>query len=231
MLRTNLSTRPFYNVRLVQLALVAAAIVVVAFALVNLSQYRSLSAHETQLANRLQGSLTRAAHLRRDAAQARAGVDRKQLELVAVAAREANALIDRRIFSWTELLNRLEITLPDAVKVQAIRPTADADGDLTVDLLIQGHKEEDVEAFIEQLQKTGAFQGLYTRSQTTTPAGLLEISLVGRYVPGAPGAVKAAAAGPAPATAKAEAAAKGPESVSPAARGVKPSAPSRGREE
>ena len=54
----------------------------------------------------------RAATLRADAERARRSVDRAQLETVAAAAREANRLIDQRTFSWTELLNRLEATLP-----------------------------------------------------------------------------------------------------------------------
>ena len=46
------------------------------------------------------------------AAQLRASVDPQQIDAASVEARQANELIDRRTFSWTELFNRFETTLP-----------------------------------------------------------------------------------------------------------------------
>ena len=41
---------------------------------------------------------------------------------MASAAREANLLIDRRTFSWTELFNQFEATLPADVRISTITP-------------------------------------------------------------------------------------------------------------
>ena len=67
----------------------------------------------------------RAADLRQQAASLRATVDPRQIEFASAEARQANDLIDRRTFSWTELLNRFETTLPDDVRIVAVRPTVD----------------------------------------------------------------------------------------------------------
>jgi hypothetical protein len=49
MLRTNLSTRPFYNIRAVRLALAAAAAIVTAITIFNVVQSIALSAREGEL--------------------------------------------------------------------------------------------------------------------------------------------------------------------------------------
>jgi len=118
-----------------------------------------------------------------DADRARRGVNREDLGRVAAAAREANTLIDQRTFSWTELLNRLEATLPPDVRVQSIQPTTDKQGNLTITLIVFGRQAEDIEQFIEQLEGTGSFQHVVSLSETTNPQGLLEVSLEGQYAP------------------------------------------------
>ncbi len=183
MLRTNLSTRPFYNERLVQLVLAAVALVILGLTAFNVVQLRTLTTRQTQLLGRVGGDEKRAAALRADAEVARHNVDRAQLESVAAAAREANALIDQRTFSWTDLLNRLEATLPADVRIQTIRPTTDREGRFLVTMGVVGHRVEDIEQFVEQLEATGAFRHVISRTETTNPQGLLEVVLEARYLP------------------------------------------------
>ena len=182
MLRMNLSTRPFYNERAAQFVLGAVALLIAALTVFNAVQYRSLSVRHTQLLGQVEDAERRATTLRGDAERARQNVDRAQLLTVAAAAREANGLIDQRAFSWTELLNRLEATLPADVRIQSIRPSTDRDGNMTVTMLVLGRRAEDIEQFVEQLETTGAFRHLYSRTETTNPEGLLEATLEGWYL-------------------------------------------------
>jgi type IV pilus assembly protein PilN len=183
MLRTNLSTRPFYNERAVQIALATGALVIVALTAFNVVEFRSLSARHTQLVGRVGEAERRAATLRTDADRARRSVDRAELERVASAAREANALIDQRTFSWTGLLNQLEATLPPDVRIQSIQPAADKDGNLRVGMVVLGKRAEDIEQFIEQLEGTKTFRHVLSLSESANAQGLLEVSLEGWYVP------------------------------------------------
>jgi hypothetical protein len=211
MLRTNLSTRPFYNERVVQLLLAAAALVIVGLTALNVVQLRVLSTRHAQVLGRVGGDEKRAVTLRADAEKARSNVDRAQLETVAAAAREANELIDQRTFSWTDLLNRLESTLPADVRIQTIRPATDKDGRLSVSMVVLGHRAEDIEQFVEQLEATGVFRHVYSRTETTTQQGLLEVVLEGQYLTSEPAAEKGnAAAAPAASPAGATAAASQP---------------------
>ena len=80
MIRTNLSTRPFYNERSVRLILLAVAIAVVAFTAFNASRVLRYSRSDTRLATQASRDEARAADLRQQAARLRATVDSKQID-------------------------------------------------------------------------------------------------------------------------------------------------------
>jgi Tfp pilus assembly protein PilN len=183
MLRTNLSTRPFYNERIVQIALGAAALAILGLTAFNALELRSLAERHAGLLGRVDEAERHAAALRVDADRTRRSLNREELEGVAAAAREANALIDQRTFSWTELLNQLEATLPNDVRVQSVQPRTDKQGNLTIAMVVFGRQAEDIEQFIERLEATKAFQHVVSLSETTNPQGLLEVSLEGWYGP------------------------------------------------
>jgi len=183
MLRTNLSTRPFYNVRAVQATLALVTAVVVAITLFNVVQYARLSALERSLGADALRAETEAARLRGEAAQLRAQINPKELELVATAAREANTVIDQRAFSWTELFSQFEQTLPEDVRITAVQPRLERDGRLMVAIQIQARRVEDADAFIEALEGRGTFHNVLPTEEQTAQSGLIEAVLEGEYVP------------------------------------------------
>ncbi|MFN2447874.1 MAG: hypothetical protein ABR606_20090, partial [Vicinamibacterales bacterium] len=112
MLRTNLASRPFYNERLVRAGLLLVALVAVVFTLFNVVQVMSLRARSRELETRVAESTARAAALRAEAQKIRQSLNQQDVSAVQAAARQANHLIERRAFSWTELFNHFETTLP-----------------------------------------------------------------------------------------------------------------------
>ncbi len=192
MLRTNLSTRPFYNERLVSAALAFAALIVLVLTVFNVVQLTSLSRRNAALGGSVNRAEAEAEKFRRDATYARSQVDRERLQAVLEASQEANRLIDRRVFSWTGLLNQLEATLPPDVRIQAIRPSSD-DEVLRLEMTVFARRPEDVETFIARLEATGAFRNVVPKQDSTTPEGLLEVLLEGQYVQAAGGRPAAAA--------------------------------------
>ena len=121
MLRSNLSTRPFYNERRVHLAAALVALAVVAFTAWNVTRLVTLSSRRADLRTQIAADEQVAADLRRRAAALEGSVDTAALTEVAASAREANAVIDRRTFSWTTFFNRLEDTLPPGVMIAGPR--------------------------------------------------------------------------------------------------------------
>ena len=215
MLHTNLSTRPFYNERAAQVALGAAALLVVAFTVFNIVEWRVLSERHAALVARVGGDEGAAATMRNTAERERRSLNRAELDRVAAASREANGLIDRRVFSWTGLLDRLEATVPPNVRVVTLRPSTDREGHLVVTIVAVGRQAEDIQQFVDQLKATGSFRQLVSRNETTDPQGLLQVALEGQYTPGAP---------PRPASAK-PAAAAGSNAPAKAPAPVKQAAP------
>jgi Tfp pilus assembly protein PilN len=182
MLRTNLATRPFYNERAVQLVLGLLLILVVAVTAFNAAELIRLSASQRTLGARAAESEREAARLRTQAATVRAQINAKELETVASAAREANGIIDQRAFSWSELFDQLEQTLPDDVRITAIDPTLTKEGLFIIQIAVQARRSEDVDQFIESLEKTGSFREMITPVESTNDDGLLEAVIRGTYI-------------------------------------------------
>lgn len=183
MLRTNLSTRPFYNERLVLVALAALALAVLAITVFNLREAFVLAGRQAELQARADEFAQRARTLRGEAARLRGGINPTELEATTAAAREANAIIERRAFSWTELFNRFEETLPDDVRITSVRPKVERDGSIAVTVILVARGVTGVDAFIENLEQQGTFTGLLSREEFVNEDGLLRATIEGRYQP------------------------------------------------
>jgi Tfp pilus assembly protein PilN len=182
-IKANLSTRPFYNEHLVHVWLIAVAVAVLAATAFNASRVLRYSRSDTRLATQASGDESRAADLRRQAAQLRSSVDPRQIDFAAADARQANDLIDRRTFSWTELFNRFETTLPNDVRIASVKPRVDRERGILLAINVLAKTVDDVNEFIENLEKTGAFMNIRPADERTDDSGLLISSLEAIYVP------------------------------------------------
>jgi Tfp pilus assembly protein PilN len=179
-LRTNLATRPFYNVRAVHTMIAALALVVLVFTLFNAVQLVRLMASQRTLGARAAAQESEAERLKADAARIRTQINQKELEAVSAAAREANGIIDRRAFSWTALLTQLEGTLPDDMRITTVQPRLDQ-GVFKIGLIAEARRAEDVATFIEALEKTGSFKDVVPLQQQGVESGLIRVALEGTY--------------------------------------------------
>ena len=185
MIRTNLATRPFYNERAVQAWLLVAAVIIGLVTVFNVTRVLQYSRSDTQLGTEATRDEARAADLRGQAARLRATVDPKLLDFASSEARQANDLIDRRTFSWTELFNRFETTLPDEVRITSVRPRLDKQNGIVLGITVVARGVDDVYAFMQKLQETKAFAAMHPVEEHYNEVGLLESQLETTYVPGA----------------------------------------------
>lgn len=188
-LRTNLATRPFYNQRLAAVIVGVLAVVVLVFTLVNIGALVSLSGRSAELRGEAAENDARTADLRRRAQHARASVNPDHFERIAAAAHEANVLIDGRTFSWTELFNRFEATLPAGVRITAVQPQRDDQGRFVVTIGVVAREVDEVNAFMEALEERGGFRDVLARREQVDEEGLIETTVSGTYVPSAAPAV------------------------------------------
>jgi hypothetical protein len=177
-IRTNLATRPFYNVRAVQVVLGALALVVLAVTVFNAVQIIRLSASQRTLGAKASAAEEEAQRLRLEAQQIRTRIDPKELEVVAVAAAEANAIIDQRTFSWTSLMTHLEATLPADVRITEITPRP---SDRLVVIAVESRSVEDLDEFIIGLEETGAFHDVLATNEVTMENDVIAAVIEARY--------------------------------------------------
>lgn len=183
MLKTNLSTRPFYNLRAVRVLLGAVALLVLGLTLFNVAQLVRLTASQYTLGARAADAEREAADLRADAARIRSQIDPQELRVVADAAREANTIIDQRAFSWTDLLAQFEATLPPDVRITTVQPRLDKGGEFIVAVGVEARRSEDLDGFIEALETEGGFRNVLSIQEQTSNAGLIQALVQGSYAP------------------------------------------------
>ena len=181
MLRTNLSTRPFYNDRIVRVGIAAATVIVAALTAFNVAQIYTLNRRNAELVARAEAAEDRAQTLRDQAQQIRQTLDANEVATIQAAATEANLLIERRAFSWTDLFNRFEETLPADVRVASVEPQVDTEGRMLVVATVYTRRIEDLIEFIERLEETGAFRGILSRQDAAEDDGTMRSVIQGYY--------------------------------------------------
>jgi hypothetical protein len=185
MIRTNLSTRPFYNERAVHALAALVAIVVLSIAAWQVVRIVNLSRFKTDLNTAIKKHKAETEVRQRDAETIRRGIDQKELAIVAARAKEANELIEQRTFSWTQLFNLIEATLPGDVMLVAVRPDfKDAVTEINMD--VQSKSTDDTQAFWDALVKTGAFNNVLWSSTQFTDDGLNKMQMRAAYTPSQP---------------------------------------------
>ncbi len=181
MLRTNLATRPFYNERAVHVALVLVGALVVAVTISNVTRIVALSGRHTDLGLQVSRDEVAAREMSSQTEAVQQEIDGEELQAVSAAVREANALIGLRMFSWTELFNRIETTLPPDVMMTSVRPEVDGER-VSVSMVVVGRRVDAIDEFIEALEATGSFEGLLARQEEATADGMYRTMLRGRYL-------------------------------------------------
>ena len=181
MLRTNLATRPFYNERAVYvvLGLVAAvglgALYFEATRIIDLSRLNTTRTRQAEEDERAGTDLSvLAADIQRQ-------ISPDALAGVTAAAREANLLIDQRVFSWTAFFNRIETTLPPDVMVTDVRPDI-APGSVELTMGVLGRRLDDINEFIAALEDSGAFTDVLSPSAELTDDGMYRAVVRGTYL-------------------------------------------------
>jgi len=193
MLRTNLSTRPFYNTRAVRIGLAVVGVIAAGLTVFNTAELWRLQRANREFGATVAQNESQAADLRQKARAIQQAIDLTQLSQVAQAAREANELIERRAFSVTERLNPLQLTLPPEVRISSVQPQVDDEGRVLVAISVQSRQQEDLDSFIEALEKTGVFREVLSRSDQSAEDGSLMSVLQAYYQAQTPGTAAPAA--------------------------------------
>ena len=178
MLKINLATRPFYNERVIDTVLLllgTGALVLMALGgrtVLQLSNTYADVVRTAELSELQTGTVTQ------EMVTLNQSVSEDELEMLRLSAAEANRLIDQRVFSWTELFNVIEETLPDRVMLTGLRPTGTS-GSMSLTIGVVGERVTDIEQFIEELEATGSVDNVLARQEQRTENGMYSAQLTG----------------------------------------------------
>jgi hypothetical protein len=194
MIRTNLSTRPFYNERAVHVVAAILAVVLLALTVWQVGRVVRLSRYRTELQTVIKRNRAETESNTSQAQQIRRGLDQQQLAALAASAREANDLIAQRTFSWTEIFNQIEATLPGDVMLLGVQPDF-SEGMTRLHMDVQGKSEEEIDAFWQRLEKTGSFRDAEWSNMTVVDETLRRVTMSVVYL-GRPAGPRPASAAP-----------------------------------
>ena len=180
MLKINLATRPFYNERVIDTVLLllgTGALVLMALGGRTVLQLSNTYADVVRTAEL---SELQTVTVTQEMVTLNQSVSEDELEMLRLSAAEANRLIDQRVFSWTELFNIIEETLPDRVMLTGLRPTGTS-GSMSLTIGVVGERVTDIEQFIEDLEATGSVDNVLARQEQRTEDGMYSAQLTGEF--------------------------------------------------
>jgi hypothetical protein len=182
MLKGNLSTRPFYNEKLVSLALGGILLVAVGLTVFNVVQLFSLTRERRVLNSHIERDRGEAARINAQADAIQRTIDRQRLQLLAAGTREANELIDQRTFSWTEFFGVIEKTLPRDVRLIGVSPRVEK-GEFKIAMRVMARTPDEVAKFADGLTATGYFYDVIPAETQRNDDGTDTLTLVAGYLP------------------------------------------------
>ena len=180
MLKLNLATRPFYNERVIDSVLLLLGIVALVLMVAGGRTVIQLSNTYTDVVKMAELSETQVGTVTQEMVALNQSVSEDELEALRLSAAEANRLIDQRVFSWTELFNIIEQTLPNRVMLTGLRPIRNS-GSMTLTIGVIGERITDIEQFIEDLEATGSVGNVLARQEQRTEDGMYSAQLIGEF--------------------------------------------------
>ncbi len=178
MLKINLATRPFYNESVVHFVLLVIGTGSLVLMALGGGTIFELSRSYAEVVKRAEQSEAQVGAVTQEIRGLNEDVSEDELETLRLSAVEANRLIDQRIFSWTELFNVIERTLPNRVMLTGLRPTGTS-GNMTLTIGVIGERVADIEQFIEQLEASSSIANVLARQEQRTDDGMYSAQLIG----------------------------------------------------
>ena len=176
----NLARRPFRNERLPTLVLLVGCA-----ALLGLSVHHALAARDL-LPERTSGVDGELVALEAEVGRLRAETDRLRRDGVPAGDLQQWAvvrdLVDRRAFSWSELLGHLEEVVPANVRIVSIAPQG-SEGRIEVRFRAIGRTVEDGLELLQALQDRGEFREPFLTTVVESSEGI-DLNYTVDYAPG-----------------------------------------------
>ena len=182
----NFARRPFRNERPVLAVLFLALLAGLILLAANVHLYTRFSREVEGIRQGISWLEQRRDRARRLSEGSRAALNNYRLSSLALESSGLQTIVRERRFSWTQLLARLERTLPPEVRLARLIPRFEASDAVSLELAVVGRGPQSVVRTVASLTRDPSFQAVDLRSETSPEAGIPEgysFLLTIRYVP------------------------------------------------
>lgn len=167
--RLNLASRPFRNEALPNLGFLLALLLGVGATAQHALHLRRLLGETSSTLHTQVVALEQ--ELQQLRSEARSGRVAAPLPATLAEWRVVKALVDRRSFSWSQLLSRLEEALPAGVRLTSIAPLNPAADRVPLEVAAVARSRDEGFEFARVLLQQGSFRDVYPESVRSTPRG------------------------------------------------------------
>ena len=181
----NLAARPYRDYRPLYAVVVVASLLIAFLMLNNIDTYYRY-VRETQTTRQEIARLANEIQKERQSTQAAANqIKTIDLETLGRQSRFINAQLAERAFSWSELLERLEVVLPSDVRILSIAPSFDDNGMVNLRISCEAKTAEGMVLTIDRFNASPHFANPFPSSDTNTD-GAYRFGLSVDYKPSVP---------------------------------------------
>jgi len=181
----NLATRPFRNNVLWWSAFVLSFLLIAGFTWYNSRWYRETAADLTTWDGKLRARESEIVALSREISGMTQTVSRMDLKALNERSAFANGIILSRLFSWSQLFDRLEKIQPENVRLRSIRPAITKEGtEVSLDAMTKDY--DSLLKFEASLLDSRYFSFVYPVQESTRESqggGEIHFNLAFGYVP------------------------------------------------
>ena len=153
----NFASRDYVKARKAYLALCLCILAAAAVFALEYRGYKDSLRHSSQVLRRTAMLKARNKDTETRLAEVKKAVDAEETKAAVAEVDFANAVIRRRVFSWTAFLNRIEEVVPDGVAITALKPDFVS---LSVDISGTADDMGRVTEFIDRLTKSQYFEDI-----------------------------------------------------------------------
>lgn len=169
----NLAKRPYRDYKPLYAVVVAMALLIAFLMLNNVDTYLRY-VHETKNTRaeiaKIEAEAQRERELAAAAQQRIAGLDLKALD---DRARFVNTQLAERAFSWSELLDRLEVVIPSDVKLTSVTPSFLPNGRVSLTMQFAAKQNNGMIRTLERLLADPNFRNPFPSTEAQSPGGFL----------------------------------------------------------
>jgi Tfp pilus assembly protein PilN len=188
-LHLNLASRPFRDYRPLYAVVVVVSLLIAFLMLNNIDTYYRYVRETTNTRDEIARIVAQAEQERRRGELAQKQIAAIDLATLDMQAKFVNAHLAERAFSWSELLDRLETTLPRDVRVTSIAPNFADDGLVQLALRAEAKESDGMLETITRFQSSPWFTKPFPDSEQNT-GEVFRFGLGVQYKPSIPRVVK-----------------------------------------